>query len=47
MTHKIWISKILNFDFLKNEKRFWSKNIFLSFKIDLFSKETGKNVAGI
>ena len=30
--HEIWKSKILKFDFLKNEKSLWSeiKNLFLS-----------------
>ena len=31
--HKVWITKNLKFDFLENEKNFWTeiKNIFLSF----------------
>ena len=49
MTHEIWISKILNFDFLKNEKRFWSKNIFLVSQLVSFrlKNQTDKNVADI
>ena len=33
--HKIWMSKVLNFDFLENGKRFWSqiKNIFLVLQV--------------
>ena len=36
--HEIWISTILNFDFLKNEESFWSKikNIFINFTSALF-----------
>ena len=38
MTSEIWISKILNFDFLENEKSYQSeiKNIFPSFVKALF-----------
>ena len=46
--HEIWISKILKFDFLKNEKSFWSTIIFfyqvsqlLSFRLE---KQTRANV---
>ena len=43
----IWISENLKFDYLKNEKSFWSeiKNIFPCFTSVLFTKQTSKNVA--
>ena len=35
--HEIWISKVLFFDFLENEKSFWiEKNMFPSFAKALF-----------
>ena len=47
--HKTWISKILKFDFLGNEKSFWSeikKTFFLFPQVVSFrlKKQTSKNV---
>ena len=47
--HEIWKSKILKFDFLKNEKSFWSeiKTFFLVWQVLSLrlKKQTSKNVA--
>ena len=47
--HEIWKCKILKFDFLENEKSFWSeiRNIFLAWQVLVFrlKKQTGKTVA--
>ena len=47
--HEIWKSKILKFDFLENEKSFWSemKTVFLVWQVLLFGlkQNISKNVA--
>ena len=47
--HEIWMSQILNFDFLDNNKSFWSeiKTFFLVSQVPSFrvKKQTSKNVA--
>ena len=47
--HNIWISEKLKFDYLKNEKSFWSeiRNIFLYSQVLSFryKKQTSRNVA--